>query len=279
MKILTVDDDRLSRMLLCRTLEKAGYGTEQADSVKAAKDILQSGEPVILMICDLTMPGTDGLSFLAEIRSTPSMAELPVLVCTAQDPARWYDAADCLGISGYIAKPLNAQELVEKVSTALESAIVPIDDASTVQRRLQISVEDYIESLEGLEADLQSARENVEKCTAETDFEKLETNLDGLAGAARSLGALRLGPVLNTLSNTCREKDAARLQENGAQLTREIRILQSALEVMRHEQARFKSSSKAGNYYLPMARGMIWKQSAHKAENGHFEVNFKTNAH
>ena len=253
-------------MLVCRTLEKAGYGTEEADGVKAANEILKKGEPIILLVCDLTMPVTDGLAFLAEIRSTPCMAELPVLVCTAQDPAKWYDAADCLGISGYVAKPLNAQELSEKVSMVLDSAVAPIEDASTVQRRLQISVEDYIASLEGLEADLRGAQDSVEKCTAETDFEKLETNLDGLAGSARSLGALRLGPVLKVLSKTCRERDAARIQEDGAQLTREIRILQSAMEVMRHEQARFKSSSKAGNYYLPMARGMIWKQLARKPE-------------
>jgi adenylate cyclase len=99
-KILIVDDDRLSRLLLARTLEKAGYGTELADSAEKANEILNSGEPIILMICDLTMPGTDGLAFLAEIRSTPWLAELPVLICTVQDPARWYDAADCLGFRG-----------------------------------------------------------------------------------------------------------------------------------------------------------------------------------
>jgi hypothetical protein len=47
-------------------------------------------------------------------------------------------------------------------------------------------------------------------------------------------------------------------------LSRELRILQGALEVMRHEQARFRSSSKAGNYYPPIARGTIWKLLAHK---------------
>jgi len=263
-KILTVDDDRLSRLLLCRALEKVGYGTEQADSAEKAKEVLKSGEPIILMICDLTMPGTDGLAFLAEIRSTPWLAELPVVICTAQEPAQWYDAADCLGISGHIAKPLNAQELIEQVSLVLESAVVPIEDAATVQRRLQISVDDYIESLEGLREDVESARSGVEKCTAETDLKKLETTLDGLAGSARSLGALRLGPVLKSLSETCRDKDVSRIQGGGGQLTRELRILQGALEVMKHEGARFKSSSKPGNSYLPMARGMIWKQFAHK---------------
>lgn len=264
MKILIVDDDRLSRLLLTRALEKAGYGTEQADSAEKAKEILRKGEPIILMICDLTMPNMDGMAFLAEIRSTPSLAELPVMICTAQDPSRWYDAADCLGIAGHLVKPLNAQDLIERVGMVLESATAPLEDAAAVARRLQISMQDYIDSLEGLEEDAENARERIEKCTAETDLETLETTLDGLAGSAQSLGALRLGPVLKALSETCRDKDVVRIQDGGGQLARELRILQGALEVMRHEQARFKSSSKAGNSYLPIARGMIWKVLAHK---------------
>jgi hypothetical protein len=51
-------------------------------------------------------------------------------------------------------------------------------------------------------------------------------------------------------------------QESG-QLLREFRVLQGARVVMKQEQARFKSSSKAGNHYSPMARGIIWKQNAH----------------
>jgi CheY-like chemotaxis protein len=39
-KILIVDDDRLSRLLLARTPEKAGYGTGLADSAEKANEIL-----------------------------------------------------------------------------------------------------------------------------------------------------------------------------------------------------------------------------------------------
>lgn len=69
------------------------------------------------------------------------------------------------------------------------------------------------------------------------------------------------GPEVETVG---RDQEVARIQKGGGQLTRELRILQGALEVMRHEQARFKSSSRAGNYYLPIARGMIWKLLADK---------------
>jgi hypothetical protein len=44
--------------------------------------------------------------------------------------------------------------------------------------------------------------------------------------------------------------------------SREQKILRGALEVMKQE--RIKSSSAAGNFHLPMARGMIWKQLTYK---------------
>jgi hypothetical protein len=49
-----------------------------------------------------------------------------------------------------------------------------------------------MDSLKGLEEELESARASIEGCKAETDLERFETMLDGLAGSARSLGALRL---------------------------------------------------------------------------------------
>ena len=73
------------------------------------------------------------------------------------------------------------------------------------------------------------------------------------------------GRLLKAFSETCRDKNVSRIQQNGAQLARELRILQGALEVMRHEQARSKFSSQARNYSLPLARGVTWKQFAHKS--------------
>jgi hypothetical protein len=42
------------------------------------------------------------------------------------------------GFRLHIAKPLNGRDLIERASVVLESAVVPIKDASAVQRRLQI---------------------------------------------------------------------------------------------------------------------------------------------
>ena len=66
MKILIVDDDRLRRPLAGRALEGAGYGTELCERAEKTKEILRSGEPIIL-----------------------SLAKLPVLAYTSLDPKTW----------------------------------------------------------------------------------------------------------------------------------------------------------------------------------------------
>jgi len=57
-------------------------------------------------------------------------------------------------------------------------------------------------------------------CGAESDLERLETSLDGLAGSAKSLGAQRLGPVLNAIAMICKERDIARIQQSVGQFMR-----------------------------------------------------------
>jgi len=61
---------------------------------------------------------------------------------------------------------------------------------------------------------VESVRSNVEKSSAETDLQKLETTLDGL-GIRAEPGALRQRPALKSLSETCRDKDVSRMHEGG----------------------------------------------------------------
>jgi two-component system, chemotaxis family, chemotaxis protein CheY len=260
--ILIVDDDRLSRNLASRALETAGYQAKLADGARQAREILNQGEPVILILSDLTMPETDGLTFLAEIRSNPAFADLPVLIHTSIDPKRWTQAAETLGFAGHVKKPLNAQELIERVSATLESTVAPVEDSTKTMRRLQISAADYFDALRGLAQDIANSHGLVESSSTSTDFETLGSTFDGLSGAARSLGALRLAPLLKSASDICPSHDIAQIRQIAPQLLRELRILQAAIDVVEREQAKQAKNSKAGSYVLPMARGAIWKRHA-----------------
>ena len=67
-KILVVDDEKNIRRSVEMICSGEGYGVRTAESADEAQKIM-SGEPVDLILLDIMMPGTDGLTFLKKIKS------------------------------------------------------------------------------------------------------------------------------------------------------------------------------------------------------------------
>ena len=60
-----------------------------------------------LILLDLNMPRMNGLEFLAEMRATPTLCDIPVYITTTSEMERERVAAAELAVSGYILKPLD----------------------------------------------------------------------------------------------------------------------------------------------------------------------------
>ena len=114
MKILAVEDDENSRVLLCALLEKQGHTVESAPNGKTALKLAQDSVPDII-ITDILMPEMDGYSLCKEIKSNPKLARAAVVFYTAtytnEDDKRLGLA---LGASRYISKP-QEPEIFEKI--------------------------------------------------------------------------------------------------------------------------------------------------------------------
>ena len=65
--VIIVDDDTGSRESMAIALEKAGFPVRTFDDARRALEYLENASPR-LAICDLRMPGMDGLAFLQEVR-------------------------------------------------------------------------------------------------------------------------------------------------------------------------------------------------------------------
>ena len=63
MKILIVDDEKLLRWSINKTLTKAGYTTSEAASVAEAKNLIISDEPDIVLL-DINLPDGNGVEIL-----------------------------------------------------------------------------------------------------------------------------------------------------------------------------------------------------------------------
>jgi CheY-like chemotaxis protein len=119
-KVLVVDDDQDTLILLKLVLENAGYQALLAETGEEALRILAEGPALVL--CDILMPAFDGYEILAAIRSDPKTADLPVLMLSALGQEGDVQRARERGADGYIVKPFTLRGLLTEVRSHLRAA-------------------------------------------------------------------------------------------------------------------------------------------------------------
>lgn len=113
-QLLVVDDEPHMIRLATYVLETAGYDVSIATDGNGALAVLEK-EPVDLVLCDITMPGLDGLTLLRTVRSAPRTEALPVVMLTARGEEVDRETAAELGANGYLTKPFSSGELLSEV--------------------------------------------------------------------------------------------------------------------------------------------------------------------
>ncbi|QDS99832.1 response regulator [Adhaeretor mobilis] len=115
-RVLIIDDHEVVRIGLRSLLESAEMKVvgEASDGERGIK--LAESKNADLVILDIRMPGTDGLSCLTTLRS--KQPELPVLVLSGYDNPTYFARARALGAVGYLLKSIPAQEIVAAVQSA-----------------------------------------------------------------------------------------------------------------------------------------------------------------
>ncbi len=124
--ILLVEDNPHDLELTLIALEKSQLANEViiARDGAEALDYLQcrgehagrqAGNPTVVLL-DLKLPKVDGLEVLKEIRSTPALKSIPVVMLTSskeeQDLLRSYE----LGVNAYVVKPVDFEEFVRAIA-------------------------------------------------------------------------------------------------------------------------------------------------------------------
>lgn len=118
-EVWIVDDDRSIRWVLERALEKEQLATRSFESADRVLQRLEKFEPDVI-ISDVRMPGTDGLSLLDKLqRSHPT---LPVIIMTAYADLDRAVAAFRGGAFEYLPKPFDVDDIVTIVRRALRKA-------------------------------------------------------------------------------------------------------------------------------------------------------------
>jgi DNA-binding response OmpR family regulator len=117
-RILVVEDDPDIAELLRHFLERSGHAvdviTQGTDALARLRD-----QPADLAILDRMLPGIDGLEVCRQVRATPALADLPVIMVTARAEESDRIVGLELGADDYITKPFSAKEVVARVNALL----------------------------------------------------------------------------------------------------------------------------------------------------------------
>jgi len=120
MKILVVDDFSTMRRIVKNLLKDLGFtNTVEADDGKTALPKLQAGG-IDFLITDWNMPGMTGIDLLKAVRSDAELANIPVLMVTAEAKREQIILAAQAGVNGYVIKPFTAATLKEKIEKIFE---------------------------------------------------------------------------------------------------------------------------------------------------------------
>jgi CheY-like chemotaxis protein len=125
--ILIVDDEPVVRDFLARCLEKEGYAVKQAGSGGEAMELMAS-EAAAAVLCDVRMPGEDGLSLAERIHT--HWPHTPIVMASGIDDADTVRKSRELGAADYITKPIVRKQLLEVIRRVTANNTVDNTSAS-----------------------------------------------------------------------------------------------------------------------------------------------------
>ncbi|HET7340890.1 MAG TPA: response regulator [Methylomirabilota bacterium] len=123
-RILVVEDNRDTSILLRDLLVAEGYDVESVPTGEAALEALERTPETDLVVLDLMLPGMSGYDVIEELRRRPELAATPILVLSAlsSPSARIRGLRD--GADDYMTKPFLPEELVARTRTLVTGRLL-----------------------------------------------------------------------------------------------------------------------------------------------------------
>ena len=116
--VLVIDDETGSRESMAIALEKADVAVRTFDDARKALEFLDEHPETRVAVCDLRMPGMDGIQFIDKVRE--SHDHLGVVLVTAYGSIESAVEAMQIGADDYLTKPVDLYELRTRVTNLLE---------------------------------------------------------------------------------------------------------------------------------------------------------------
>ena len=128
-RILVVDDDKNTRLLLKAVLQAENYTVFTAENGESALVVMDQ-EHIDLVVLDIMMPKMDGYTFTKTLRETNN--NLPILMISAKQLPEDKHKGFLVGTDDYMTKPLDEEEMLLRIKALLRRAQIASERKLTV---------------------------------------------------------------------------------------------------------------------------------------------------
>jgi len=142
--LLVVDDNKVNRLLLSRTLEQQGHTVETAENGKQGLNML-STKNYDLVLLDIEMPEMDGFQVLAQMTSHAQWSDIPVIVASSLEGLENVVKCIEMGAEDFLTKPVNATLLRARLNACLEKKRLRDQRKELIRRFATSEVADDLE--------------------------------------------------------------------------------------------------------------------------------------
>ncbi|HLE29411.1 MAG TPA: response regulator [Anaerolineales bacterium] len=117
-KILVVEDHPDNAELVERVLTARGYQVYRAEDAETGLQMALDHQPDLILL-DLGLPDADGQTLVGWMRREPSLANVPIIACTAWPEETARQMVTAYGCNGYIRKPINVAKFADEIAAYL----------------------------------------------------------------------------------------------------------------------------------------------------------------
>jgi CheY-like chemotaxis protein len=252
LRALVAEDNVVNQRLIRRMMEKWGHAVVVADNGLEALNAMEES-PFDVVLMDVQMPEMDGFEATQAIRKRENGTGRHTLIIAMTAHAMKGDRQRCLdaGMDGYVAKPVQQDQLLDEMDRLLPEEARPRPDApggaDAVPRGNDVvnlkSAGDRIGNDEELMTELiclflESSpkwMEDLRQAVASADFVKVAHSSHSLKGAARSFDAVAVAQVADKMEMEAADGHIGHVQQLLVAMEEQLGRLTKALEAARQE--------------------------------------------
>lgn len=224
--VLIVDDNLINREVAREILKKSGCNVKLAESgEKAIELVLETPFDIVLM--DIQMPGMDGIKATKEIRNLPLHKMPKIIAMTAYAMKEDKDRFLKLGLDDYLAKPIRASALINKVLENSDNelneeeieASFSIINIEVIKQLKKYGGEEILNSVyDDFEEEANSQLKNCANYLANKNWDELKKIMHTLKGTAGTLGIDKVAQTTIKLEAYLKEDNNSAFDANFFQL-------------------------------------------------------------